>query len=321
MSQPRVAVLGAGVWGVSFAFMAARSGQPVMLWSSNATKRARLREQRNTEATAEVQLFDNVVIPEQLSEALTADLIVVAMQPDCVRSSLAGLAGHFRPEQMVVHLAKGFEPSGTPLSKVIQQETRVLMTGAVAGPIVPAELWAGKDAAIIVGSAYQRVIDELTDLIASPRCRVYGNLDITGVEVAGAMRTPIAIAAGALRGQRTGLALASVLLTRGLAETARLITALGGDQRTASGLSGIGDWMLTAADPSDPLIQAGVRLAEGEDFGWDEAASRVRTLIALGERAGTDLPITRAVGSMLDGVPVARVVQGLMERSSRGEIG
>jgi len=320
MTGRRVGVLGAGVWGVSFAWLAAKGGREVLLWSSNAEKRSLLRERRNTDSTQAVELPDCVSIPERVEEALDCDLLVLALQPSAVRPTLRSLAPHFRAEQLVVHLVKGFEGSGVPISKVIEQETRVLRVGAVAGPIVPAELWRGADAAIIVGSPFQEVIDEVTSLVSSPNCRVYGTTDLTGVEVSGAMRTPISIAAGVLRGQRTGRALSAVLLTRGLAEAARLTAALGGESRTPAGLSGIGDWMLTATDPEERLIQAGMRLADGDEFGWDEAASRVGTLIELGQRVGVELPITEAVGRMLDGVPVPEVLQGLMSRSPRGEM-
>jgi len=319
MSARSVGVLGAGVWGVSFAWLAAQGGREVMLWSSDAEKRFQLREGRNTEATKAVELPGSVVIPERVEEALACDLLVLALQPSAVRPMLCSLAPHFRSEQLVVHLVKGFETSGTPISSVVTEETRVLRTGAVAGPIVPEELWRGDDAAVIVGSCFEEVINEVTSLMTSPSCRVYGTSDLTGLEVSGAMRTPIAVASGVLRGQGTGRALASVLLTRGLAEAARLAGALGGDPRTPSGLSGIGDWMLTATDPTDPLILAGIRLANGEEFGWDEASSRVRTLIDLGERLNVELPITDAVGRMLEGVPVPEVLQGLMSRAPRGE--
>jgi glycerol-3-phosphate dehydrogenase (NAD(P)+) len=320
MSSRRVAVLGAGVWGVTFAWLAAQGGDEVLLWSSDADKRERLRSQRNTVATEAVTLPECVTLPDRVEDVLAGDLVVLALQPSAVRPTLRSLAPRFRPGQLVVHLVKGFEASGTPISAVISQETSVLRVGAVAGPIVPSELWRGDDAAVIVGSAFDEVIDAVTIGLTSPSCRVYGSTDLLGVEVSGAMRTPISVAIGVLRGQRTGRALAAVLLTRGLAESSRLAEALGADPRTAAGLSGIGDWMLAATDPNEPLLQAGGRLAAGEGFAWPEAESRIRTLISLAGRLGVDLPITSAVGEMLDGVPVPEVLQGLMSRAPRGEV-
>ena len=320
MSDHRVAVLGAGVWGVSFAWLAAQGGDQVLLWSSEAEKRERMRSQRNTSSTESVTLPECVAFPDRVEDALDSDLVVLALQPSAIRPTLRSLATYFRPDQLVVHLVKGFEASGTPISDVVLQETSVLRVGAVAGPIVPAELWRGDDAAVIVGSPFDEVIEAVTARVTSPSCRVYGSRDLIGVEVSGAMRTPISVAIGVLRGQRTGRALAAVLLTRGLAEAARLTVALGGDPRTPSGLSGIGDWMLAATDSDEPLLHAGGRLAAGEDFAWPEAASRIRTLIELAARLGVDLPITCAVGQMLDGVPVPEVLQDLMSRAPRGEV-
>ena len=128
------------------------------------------------------------------------------------------------------------------------------------------------------------------------------------------------VAAGLLRAAGTGRALGAVLLTRAVAEGARLATAMGADPRTLSGLSGIGDWMLTATAPEDGLVQAGLRLAQGEPFGHDEAEARIRTLVALGRSRGVDLPIVQAVADVLDGVPLSEALAALMARAQRAEI-
>ena len=315
-----VAVLGGGAWGITLAWLAARAGRPVRLWSSNTKKRKRLETSRNTGATSAIELPDAVEITGDLGHALEAQAVVLAVQPDHVRELLASASQHFRPEQRVVHAVKGFERGGMPVSHVIEQETCVIQTGAVGGPVVPAELWRGEQCGAVVGSRFQAVIDEVTSLLSGPHVRVYGSRDLVGVEVGGAMHTPMAIAAGLLSGAGMGRALQAVLLTRGIAEGARLTEALGGDRRTLAGLSGIGDWMLTAGDPNDPLVKAGSDRVKGKAWKQVEAASRVATLLGLAEERGVEMPITSAVGAILDGQPIERAMADLMTRAARSEV-
>jgi len=311
-------VLGAGAWGTTLAWLLARGGQPVRLWSSSEAKRATLRAERKSPA-APVELPDSVEIVDTLADAAQAELLLFAVLPRHVRSLCRELAPHLWPSQQAVHAAKGFAPCGNPVSTVIDQETLLLRIGALGGPVVPDEIWAGQGSAAVVASRYSSVIDAVTDRLASEQMRVYGNRDLAGVEIAGAVRTPIAIAAGMLRGLGLGHAVNAVLLTRGIAEAGRLCEALGADQRTVSGLSGIGDWMLTVADEGDPLVQAGQRLARGGELAHDEAASRVATLVELAEREGVEMPITEGVAAILGGRPAAEVLQDLMTRKARPE--
>ncbi len=137
IDKATVAVLGAGAWGITLAWLAARAGRPVRLWSRNARKRKRLTEKRNTGSTSAIELPESVEITGDLGRALEAGSVVLAVQPDHVRELLAEASEHFRPDQRVVHAVKGFERGGTPVSHVIEQETCVIQTCAVAGPVVP----------------------------------------------------------------------------------------------------------------------------------------------------------------------------------------
>lgn len=314
----RAAVLGAGPWGATFAWLLARNGADVNLWTRDEVKRAALHGDRRPPGV-ELTLPDNVAIVDSLEQAVDAELLLFAVQPGHVRDLAKAAAPFLRPEQMAVHLVKGFEPGGSPVSGVLDDETLLLRVGAIAGPVVPSELWAGQDGAAVVGSEYQEVIDAVTELLASEHLRVYGNRDLLGVEIAGAMRTPLALAAGMVRELGLGRTIQAVLLTRGLAEGARLAEALGAQARTMSGLSGVGDWTLTTLDPDEPLCQAGARLSRGEPLAFAEAGQRVRTLCALGERSGVDLPIVRGVAAILDGTPVDQVMHALMTRRSVAE--
>jgi glycerol-3-phosphate dehydrogenase (NAD(P)+) len=311
-------VLGAGLWGATFAVLAGNSGIPVRLWSRDSAKREVLRQTRALPG-ASAPLPDSVSIVDSLDEALEEGRVLLAVPPGVARSLLARAAPFFRPDHLVVHVARGLEGEGTPLSQVIEEETCVLRVGALAGPVVPAALGAGIGTVAVVGSRYQQVVRETAELLATSRVRVYGTLDIVGVEVGGAMRTPMALAAGLVRGLGLGPPLMAVLLTRGIAEAGRLAESLGGDRATVSGLSGIGDWMLTAQDDSDDVVRAGLRLARGESAAHPEAESRVKTLLAIGSSRQVDLPITAAVGAVLEGLAPAEALDGLMARAAGGE--
>jgi len=317
--SPRAAVLGAGRWGYTLAWLLGRSGHDVALWSSDPAKASRLQAERRAKLDEAPELPPSVSVTSSLDAAIEAPLVVLAVQPAATRDLLRGAAPSFRPEHRVVHAVKGFDRAGHPVSRLIQEETRVLQVGALAGPVVPTELWRGEDSAAVIGSGYQALVDEVTELLSSSQVRVYGTLDLLGVEVGGAMRTPLAVAAGMLVEAGLGRSLHAVLLTRGIAEAARLAESLGADHRTLSGLSGVGDWMLTTTDPVEPLVLAGRALARGEGLGHPEAEARVRTLLQLSSGRGVDLPITEAVGAVLDGTPLEQAFQELMTRAARPE--
>lgn len=300
---------------MTLAWLAGRAGRPVRLWSRDPHAAERLPRQQIGGGGAEAR----IEVTQDIGHALEAGAVVLAIQPDHLRSLLRGAARHFRPEQRVVHAVGGFERGGTPVSQVVQQETCAVQVGAVAGPVVPFELARGQECVAVIGSRFQAVIDEARELLAGPQVRVYGSRDLVGVEVGGAMRPPLAIGAGLLQGSGMGRALHAVLLTRGIAEAGRLAAAMGGDARTLSGLSGIGDWMLTTTDPEDPLVRAGVEMARGRPWEHAEGASRVRTLLGLARDRGVDMPICAAVGAVLDGSAPGEALRGLMAREAGTE--
>jgi glycerol-3-phosphate dehydrogenase (NAD(P)+) len=301
--------------------MFARDGGEVLIWTSNAEKRASINERHRSLAVPTLKLPEGIRAVETVEEALESRLVVLAIQPSWIRILLRKHSAAFRPEHRVIHAVKGFEAGGSTISQVVEQETCVLRTGALGGPVVPRELWGGGYNAAVIGSAHQAVIDDVSAKLIGEHLRVYGTRDRLGVEIGGAMRTPVALAAGMIGAGGRRPALTAVMLTRAIAEAARLAAALGGDGVTLSGLSGIGDWMVTCHDPDDPLMQAGRRLALGVPLAYGEAEARVRTLLSLAADVGVDMPITESVGAVLDGASVAEALAGAMARDSRPEAG
>lgn len=311
----KVGVLGGGIWGRTAAWRVAVAGGEAVVWSRTPGKLGKaLKKEADGDERAE-----RISATGDLSKVLAPELVLVAVPPAAVRSLMRDCAPHLTPSQSVVHLVKGLEAGGATVTQVIEAETLALRTGALAGPWSADALRAGEDTAAVVGSRFQSVVDLTTDALASPQVRVYGTLDVLGVEVGGALRTPLAIAAGLIQGAGLGRSLMAVLLTRGIAEAARLAVAMGGDRTTVSGLSGIGDWMLTCTDRDDELVRAGMAVAAGKSFDHPEGATRVRTLAALATSRGVDLPITGAIEAILDGSPFQEVLGELMRREQRPE--
>lgn len=311
--SPRVSVLGAGPFGVTIAWIIAREGREVSLWSSSVSKRRTLRRTRKL-PEAPMTLPETISIADTMEEAFRAGLVFVSVPPAHFRSVMKAAAPFVRPEHRIIHTVKGLEPGGKALTTVVSEETAALQTGVLGGPVVPQEVWRGDAMSAVVGSAYRAVAVEASALLNGPSLKVYGSLDVTGVEITGAMRTPLGLAAGMLHEGGLGRASMAFLLTRGLAEAARLAERLGGESRTAAGLAGIGDWMVTAGDLEAPVVLAGRRLARGEPCGFDEAEARTRTLVELARRSSIELPITEAVVAVLNGKPVGEALAGLMSR-------
>ena len=311
--SPRVSVLGAGPFGATIAWIIARGGREVGLWSSSLTKREQLRSTRELPGVP-MTLPENIVVADTMEQVFRAGLGFVSVPPAHFRAVMKAAAPFVRPEHRIIHTVKGLEPGGKALTSVVSEETAALQTGVLGGPVVPQEVWRGDAMSAVVGSRYRAVAVEAAALLNGPSLKVYGSLDVTGVEVTGAMRTPLGLAAGMLRGAGLGRASMAFLLTRGLAEAARLTERLGGESHTAAGLAGIGDWMVTADDLEAPVILAGGRLAEGEPCGFAEAEARTRTLMELARRHSIELPITEAVVAVLDGKPVNEALAGLMSR-------
>jgi len=312
LSRPIASVLGAGPWGLSLAGVLGRLGHSVRLWSSSAEKVARLAETRQIEGI-EAQLPPQVIPVSALDEALEPELLFLAVPPSRVAALVERMAPFLRPEHRLVHAAKGFSAEGRSASQIVSDGSCVLRVGALAGPVEPADLWRGEDCAAVIASPFASLVDEVRGLLSQSRLRIYGSLDLVGVEVGGAMWSPIALAAGMIAGAGLGRSLSAVLLTRAIVEAGRLSVALGGQRATLSGLAGVGDWMRTLQDREDEVVRAGMALARSPGHcEHAEAAARVSTLVALAGRLAVEMPIVNAVNDVIGGRPIEDALGGLM---------
>ncbi len=330
-----ILVIGAGAWGTALA-LAAAPRHAVTLWARDEAQAADMHRQRvNTRYLPGVPLPDNlsVVSGDLGPHAVSQDLIVIATPMAALRSTLAALAG-LGVTVPVVWLCKGFEAArsdGTPglLGHELAQEIApTLRTGVLSGPSFAQEVAQNRPTALVAASPDAVVTQAMIHAFHTDTLRIYGSEDWVGVEVGGAVKNVLAIATGLCDGLPLGLNARAALVTRGLAEMARLGVALGARQETFMGLSGLGDLVLTATGDLSRNRQVGMQLATGRSLTdivmalghVAEGVYSARTVIARATAMGVDMPISAAVVGLLDGALTAsEAVRQLMRRQPTAE--
>ena len=296
----RISVIGAGAWGTALALQAARAGHHVALWARDPAPLVRTRESPRLPG----YVLPPSIIPTGDLPVGGVEAIILAVPVAHQRAVLQRL----RPEAPVILCAKGLHGEAPCLPGEIFEACHPGRPWAVlSGPNFAHEVAAGLPAATVLAASDGGLRGALAGLLAPPAFRVYGNDDPIGVQLGGAAKNVIAIAAGAVSGAGLGENARAALVTRGLAELARLVVALGGRQETAFGLSGLGDLLLTCTGPSSRNFSLGHALGRGRSLAEALAARStategVGTAPALCRRAtGIDLPICRAVDDLLAG--------------------
>lgn len=315
----RVAVLGAGAWGTALALSALRAGSQVSLWARSDA--AGMAASRATPRLPGIALPPELAITGDMQAALAgADLAILAVPVQHLRATLGGLAP--RPALIA---SKGVEAASHLFPTEILGWPEL---GVVSGPNFANEIAAGLPAAGVVASADAGLTRAGIAALAGPRLRLYASADVMGVQAGGAAKNVLGIAAGCAMGAGFGENARAALITRGLAELSRLVLALGGRAETASGLSGLGDLMLTASSPSSRNTALGMRLGEG--LSLEEALARSRgvaegvatapALLVRAQALGVELPICAAVAEILAGrLTVVAAMEALLARPFRAE--
>lgn len=329
-----VVVLGAGGWGTALAIHVARIGHVTCLWGRDPALVEDVRHRRaNAIYLPDVLLPADLHVTADLAEALTgADLVIAAVPSHGMRGILGRAAPLWRRDATLVSAAKGLERDTLlRMSEVAEQELGASLRLAVlSGPSFAAELARQLPTAASVASRRPDVVDEVQASLGAGSLRLYGTSDVVGVEIGGALKNIIAIAAGMSEGLGLGHNAMAGLVTRGLAEITRLACAAGAQRDTLAGLSGLGDLVLTCTGTLSRNRRVGIELARGRSVdevlsGMKMVAEGVRTTeaaLALGRRHGVELPITAQVADLLAGRKDARTALGeLMLRPQRAEAG
>lgn len=319
----RVAVLGAGAWGTVLAVVLAGAGTEVRLWAHRQGHAEAMAHQRENPAYLPgLRIPDAVTPTADLAGALgAAELAIVAVPSRAVRPLLRDLPVDTLPPLLLA--AKGIEPDGfRRLSQAVEEERPGTPVAVLSGPNLAAEIAAGKPAAATVASHDRGLATRVQATFAGSVLRVYTSTDVVGVEIAGALKNVIALAAGMSDGLGLGDNSKAALITRGLAEMVRLGTRLGGDPRTFYGLAGVGDLVATCVSAQSRNHLAGERFARGASLAEIEAsgltAEGIPTVLAVQRKTaelGIEMPIADAVyGVAYQGRRVDRVLDDLLRR-------
>lgn len=330
--MPSIAVFGAGSWGTALAIVIARNGHRVMLWGHQAKHMQALGEDRcNRRYLPETPFPANLTTTADLPEAArAASLWLIAVPSHAFRFQLAALRPYVQAGTRIAWATKGLElHTGHPLHTVVADELGPAVPAAVlSGPTFAGEVAAGQPTAITVASACAAFAAELAGLLHNPRFRAYTSPDVIGVELGGAVKNVLAIAAGMADGLGYGANARAALITRGLAEMMRLGTTLGGRPDTLMGLSGVGDLILTCTDNQSRNRRFGVGLGQGQTPATIvasidqeiEGIPTARLVHELAQRQGIDMPITEQVFRILyEGLPPAEAVTNLLLRDPKPE--
>jgi glycerol-3-phosphate dehydrogenase (NAD(P)+) len=327
----KISVLGAGAWGTAIAAAAAPRHE-VLLWARDAGQAAELRQRRrNPRYLGDVELPAALSVGADLQAALDhaqPGLLVIATPMAALRECLLAVPGR-RP---VLWLCKGFESGSGALGHEIAALLRPgAPCGVLSGPSFALEVARGQPTALVAASLDERLADQAVDAFHSDALRVYTSSDVIGVEVGGAVKNVLAIATGIVDGSDRpppGLNARAALVTRGLAEMTRLGVALGARAETFTGLSGLGDLVLTATGDLSRNRRVGLLLAAGRalpevlaELGHvAEGVYSAATVLARARAAGVEMPITQAVVEVLEGCcSPQRALWQLMARHPRAE--
>ncbi|HEY7057906.1 MAG TPA: NAD(P)H-dependent glycerol-3-phosphate dehydrogenase [Vicinamibacterales bacterium] len=328
----RVAILGAGSWGTALAIHCARIGHEVRLWGRDPAlvdDIERVRE--NVRYLPSVAVPKPVMITSALEPALRgASLVLLAVPSHGLRAVLRECRPLLAPNVAIVSAAKGLEEGSLDrMSQVILEETGGDHPVVVlSGPSFAVEVARGLPTAVVVASGEAAAAAAVQDRLKGPTFRLYASDDVAGVEIGGALKNVIAIAAGAVEGLGLGHNAMAALITRGLVEISRLACAEGGRRDTLSGLSGLGDLTLTCTGDLSRNRRVGIELGRGRSLAdilshMRMVAEGVRTThaaLALGARHGLELPIAAQMAAVLDArVSPREAVEALMLRRQRAE--
>ncbi len=322
----KIAVLGGGAWGTALATTALRAGHGCTLWARDADTVAAINDRHeNPRYLPGIALDPALAATAGLDAALAGAACVLAVVPaQAMRGLLAELARRLDAEIPLVLCAKGIErDTGKLLSEIVAEILPETPVAALSGPSFAADVAAGLPTAVTVAARDEARAAELAALLSSPAFRCYSSADLTGVEVGGALKNVLAIAAGAVVGAGLGASAQAALVTRGFVELRRVAAAFGAEPETLMGLSGLGDLILTCGSAQSRNFSYGLAIGRGESLDGRPLAEGVATAgiaARIASDRGIEAPIIAAVDALLSGrIAISDAVAALMARPLKSE--
>ena len=326
MSFDHIAVVGGGAWGTALALTCMRAGRSVSLWESDPANAAHLAVHRESRFLPGVRLDDRIAVVADLAEAARAEAILLVVPAQAVRAVTKALSPLLAPGTPLIVCAKGIERGTQKFMTEVVGECAPGATPAVlSGPSFAADVARGLPTAVTLAAADETVAAALAKAIGSAAFRPYRSTDVRGVELGGAAKNVLAIAAGVVTGRGLGASALAALTTRGFAELGRFGRAYGAKADTMTGLSGLGDLLLTCSSPQSRNFSFGIELGRGrkpDDIhgGLAEGVFTAPVLRAMARERAVDMPIATAVAALLDGtLTVDAAIESLLTRPLKAE--
>lgn len=320
-----VGIIGAGSWGTALALLLHDNGHEVTVWSALKEEIAELKEKHEHRMLPEVRLPETMIFTDDLSEVMNEkSLLVLAVPSIYTRRTAASMKPYCKEGQLIVNVAKGIEETTLmTLSEIIEEELPGANVAVLSGPSHAEEVSRGLPTTCVTGAKDQKTAEYIQNLFMSPFFRVYTSPDVLGIELGGSLKNVIALAAGIADGLGYGDNTKAALITRGIAEVAKLGTQMGGAFETFYGLSGIGDLIVTCASMHSRNRRAGILIGQG--YSMEDAMKEVKMVVegvysakaalSLSKKYGISMPITEQVNQVLfDGKSASEAVKDLMMR-------
>ncbi|MBI3433458.1 MAG: NAD(P)H-dependent glycerol-3-phosphate dehydrogenase [Proteobacteria bacterium] len=329
MDFERIAIVGAGAWGIALGNVIARAGRAVVLVARDARLADAMHRERRSARLPGVAVEAAVTVTSAIAEAATADAVLLVVPAQALRAAataLAGAVGAAGAQMPVVACAKGIETgSGLFMTEVIAQCLPRARPAILSGPSFAADVARGLPTAVTLAAHEEALAAALARAIGSPTFRPYHSTDVRGVEIGGAAKNVLAIAAGIVAGRGLGASAAAALIARGFAEIVRLGRDFGARAETLMGLSGLGDLILTCSSPQSRNFALGVALGQGAAGAsasnkLTEGVPTASALDQIARQRGIDMPISTAVAAILDArLDVDAAIGSLLNRPLKGE--
>lgn len=327
----KVSVIGAGSWGTAIAKVLSDNGHEVMVWSHREEEVRALDEKReNVSKLPGVRLSEEIVFTAVLEDAVRGmELCVLAVPSTAVRGTARKMAPHVRSGQIVLNLAKGIEESTLMiLTDILEQELQGVNVAVLSGPSHAEEVGRRIPTTAVVGAKDRQTAEWIQNIFMNERFRVYTSPDMLGIELGGALKNVIALAAGVADGLGCGDNTKAALITRGIAEMSRLGVAMGGHIETFNGLTGIGDLIVTCASVHSRNRKAGYLIGQGKTM--EQAMEEVKMVVEgvysakaakkLAHQYQVSMPIVEAVNQVLfEGKSARAAMEELMLRDKKLE--
>ena len=326
MAFEHIGVIGAGAWGTALALTCARAGRKVTLWEHDAANAAHLATKRESLFLPGVRLSDDIALAGDLAEAARAQALLLVVPAQTVRKVASTLAPFVAAGTPVIVCAKGIERGTKKFMNEIIAECVPRATPAIlSGPSFAADVARGMPTAVTLAAGDAKLAAALAQAIGSASFRPYHSTDVRGVEIGGAAKNVLAIAAGIVSGRGLGASAAAALTTRGFAELVRFGKAYGARPETMMGLSGLGDLLLTASSPQSRNFSFGIALGRGQKpgeikSGLAEGVFTASVLLEMAHERGVDMPIAAAVAAVLaERMSVDAAIESLLMRPLKSE--